>query len=82
MKKSDFIIPEFLERQFMLEIGDLKLSGRIDRIDKLPDGTYEVIDYKTGSANKDAKNDLQMTVYALACKEVFKIPVSKLTFYF
>mgnify|MGYP001574477051 FL=1 len=81
-EKSDFIIPEFLERQFMLEIGDLKLSGRIDRIDKLPDGTYEVIDYKTGSANKDAKNDLQMTVYALACKEVFKIPVSKLTFYF
>ena len=30
-RKSDFIIPEFLERQFMLEIGDLKLSGRIDR---------------------------------------------------
>ena len=25
------------------------LRGRIDRIDRLPDGTYEVLDYKTGS---------------------------------
>lgn len=81
-ERRNFVIPEFLERQFSLKIGDLKLSGRIDRIDKLPDGTYEVIDYKTGSAAKNPKNDLQMTVYALACKEVFKIPVSKLTFYF
>ncbi|MBI4994941.1 UvrD-helicase domain-containing protein [Candidatus Peregrinibacteria bacterium] len=81
-EKDNLVIPEFLERQFMLKIGDLKLNGRIDRIDRLNDGTYEVIDYKTGSSKKDLKNDLQLTVYALACKEVFRLPVSKLSLHF
>lgn len=30
-----------------------ELKGTIDRIDRLPDGTYEVIDYKTGRYNRD-----------------------------
>jgi ATP-dependent helicase/nuclease subunit B len=28
--------------------GEIRLRGRIDRIDRLADGTFEVIDYKTG----------------------------------
>jgi len=77
------VIPEFIERPFKLKIGDLVVEGRIDRIDKLPDGTYEVIDYKTGSAkDKSLKNDLQLSIYALACKEVFGLQVSKLSLYY
>lgn len=44
------------------------LSGRIDRIDKNEDG-YEIIDYKTSRRmppQKEAENDLQMSIYNLA----------------
>ncbi|MBI5413659.1 UvrD-helicase domain-containing protein [Candidatus Peregrinibacteria bacterium] len=82
-EKKNFTIPAFIEKAFTLKIGETILSGRIDRIDRLPDGTYEVIDYKTGSGkDKNLKKDLQMSIYALACKEVLKIPVSRLSLYF
>lgn len=79
-----FIIPEFLEKLFRLKVGEFTFTGRIDRIDRLPDGTYEVVDYKTGSSKRDAKldKDLQLSMYALACKEIFRIPVSHLSLYF
>lgn len=83
-EKSGFKVPAFLERPFHLKIGDISFTGRIDRIDKLGDGTYEVIDYKTGKSKRDAKlnKDLQLSLYALACRDIFRIPVSKLTLYF
>ena len=36
--------PEAFEQSFAFLLGDLKVRGRIDRIDKHPDGRYEVID--------------------------------------
>lgn len=81
---SQFVIPAYLEKLFRLKVGKFTFTGRIDRIDKLPDGTYEVVDYKTGSSKRDAKldKDLQLSMYALACKEIFHIEVSKLSLYF
>lgn len=82
-EKKNFTIPAFIEKSFTLKIGETIFTGRIDRIDQLPDGTYEVIDYKTGSGkDKNLKKDLQMSIYALACKEFLKIPVSRLSLYF
>ena len=76
------IIPSHIEVPFKLKIKDTIFDGRIDRIDRLPDGTYEVIDYKTGeSQGKSLKNNLQLSVYALACRDVLQIPVSKLSLY-
>jgi len=47
------------------------LTGIIDRIDKLPDGTIEIIDYKTGkrmpSQNALNKNN-QLSLYAIGLK--------------
>ncbi|MFC1747762.1 ATP-dependent helicase [Pseudomonadota bacterium] len=82
--KDEFAVPAFLEKAFNLKIGGVLFTGRIDRIDKKDDGTYEVIDYKTGKSKRDANldKDLQLSLYALACKEIFKIPVPKLTLYF
>ncbi len=79
-----FVVPYALEKNFSLKIGDFTVSGRIDRIDRLEDGTYEVIDYKTGSSKRDANltKDLQLSIYALACRDIFGIPVSKLSLYF
>ena len=40
-----------LEAKNELELGGLKLSFKIDRIDRLEDGSLILIDYKTGSRN-------------------------------
>ncbi len=37
------------EEKRTLEVGGLSLNGRIDRMDRLEDGTHAIIDYKTGS---------------------------------
>ncbi|KKW10891.1 MAG: hypothetical protein UY49_C0012G0009, partial [Microgenomates group bacterium GW2011_GWC1_49_7] len=63
------VIPAALEEPFKIKITPtLTLGGKIDRIDQLPDGTTEIIDYKTGTAPKsrDVSRDLQLTVYAMA----------------
>lgn len=82
---NGFVPPAYREKLFRLKIGEFTMVGRIDRIDKLADGTYEVIDYKTGTYKRDTSNikkDLQLSLYALACRDVFRIPVSKLSLYF
>ncbi len=75
---------EFLEKGFKLKIGDYTISGRIDRADKRADGTLEIVDYKTGKSKsqKDVDNDMQLKIYAMAAKECFNQPASKLTLYF
>lgn len=80
---SPFVKPAYMEKDFHLQIGEFSISGRIDRIDLLDDGTFEVIDYKTSKSKAlDKDYQLQLQVYALACKDYFKIPVSKLSIYF
>jgi len=37
-----------VEREGQIEIAGIKLTGKFDRIDRMPDGTLAVIDYKTG----------------------------------
>jgi len=84
-KNSDpWIIPGYLEQPFNLKVGKYWINGRIDRIDKLADGTYEVVDYKTGAMRdqKDLNKDLQLSLYALACRDILKVKASKLTLYF
>jgi len=84
VNNDPWVIPAFLERPFTLKIGEMSFSGRIDRIDRLSDGTYEVIDYKTGSSKRQINldKDLQLSMYALACRDVYNINVSKLSLYF
>lgn len=51
---------------------NLKVAGRIDRIDRIDKNKIEIIDYKTGSNVPDQKgvdNNLQLTFYALAAIE-------------
>jgi DNA helicase-2/ATP-dependent DNA helicase PcrA len=78
-----------LEQPFTLKIApNLKIAGKIDRIDEKKDGTLEIIDYKTGKTmeQKEADKSLQMTVYALAAadKGIFNRKPEDLilTFYF
>lgn len=62
-----------IEIPFNFWLDKLKVGGRIDRIDQLPDGRIEIIDYKTGSNvpdEKKVKDDFQLSFYALAAAEV------------
>lgn len=47
------------------------MTGAIDRIDRLPGGRFELIDYKTGHARSqaDVDADEQLTIYALAMRD-------------
>jgi len=59
----------------------LKIGGRIDRVDILPGGGIEIIDYKTGAAiplQKDVDNNLQLSFYALASTKIPTEPLGKL----
>ena len=62
-----------VEKRFRFELDTSTLTGYIDRIDRLPDGRLRLIDYKTSknAMKKDeAEQDLQLALYALACREV------------
>ena len=76
--------PLLLEQPFSLPVDDFRLTGRIDRVDRHPDGTYEVLDYKTGSARRagELQHDLQLGVYAMAAREVFHFAPLALFFYY
>jgi DNA helicase II / ATP-dependent DNA helicase PcrA len=66
-------LPLALEMPFEFKIENLRIGGRIDRIDELPGNKIEIIDYKTGSNMPDDKKlltDTQLTVYALAANLV------------
>lgn len=73
-----------LEKKFVLSIDGTKLKGTIDRIDKLSDGTVEIIDYKTGKekSQKDVDNNVQMTIYTMGATEALKIKPDVLSLYF
>ena len=81
---GDLSKPLLLEQPFSLRVDGLRLTGRIDRVDRHRDGSYEVIDYKTGSAKRaaDLQRDLQLGVYALAAREVFHFDPLSLSYYY
>ena len=64
------------------------LTGIIDRIDKLEDGSWEIIDYKTSKrmpAQRDVDSSLQLSIYLLGVTARWpnlKIPQIKLSLYF
>jgi DNA helicase-2/ATP-dependent DNA helicase PcrA len=65
--------PVELEKSFEFVLGDTRIRGRIDRIDKHPDGRFEVIDYKSGridSKKSYANENLQLPIYAMAMDEL------------
>ena len=54
------------------------MKGRLDRLDRLPNGDIAIVDYKTGKAKtqEDADDSLQLSIYALAAKGLGHTPSS------
>ena len=71
------------EQSFEIRIGPTLVVGRIDRIDRRPDGSVAIVDYKTGKARdqEDADESLQLSLYAIAAKEKWGYTVGALSFY-
>ncbi|MGE0876668.1 MAG: PD-(D/E)XK nuclease family protein [Burkholderiales bacterium] len=62
------------EQERPIAIGALELSGRIDRLDRLEDGSHALIDYKTGKVTRsgwmgERPDDPQLPLYAVAAAE-------------
>jgi len=58
-----------VEREFAIEVGPHVVRGSIDRIDRMPDGSIEIIDYKTSrepATASEVADDVQLAVYHLA----------------
>jgi putative RecB family exonuclease len=64
-----------VESQIRMPFGDdFDLIGRIDRIDEYPDGTLEIVDYKSGRSEvttDDVETDLAMGIYQLLVRQKF-----------
>lgn len=70
-----------LELPFVVPLGNnLKVGGKIDRVDELPDSSIEIIDYKTGAtipSQKEVDKNLQLSFYALAATKIPTEPLGK-----
>ncbi len=74
-----------LEKTFALPVeNNVVLKGRIDQINSLGRGDVEIVDYKTGKAKKEteARRDLQLSIYAIAAKEIFELNPARLVFHY
>lgn len=79
--------PQILEQEKAFELplaNDVVLTGRMDQINSLGHNDVEIVDYKTGKPRRDsdARKDLQLSIYALAAKEIFEWNPVRLVFHY
>jgi DNA helicase II / ATP-dependent DNA helicase PcrA len=76
--------PVWFERAFTFQLGPHHVRGRVDRVDRLPDGSYELIDYKTGypKAARELLEDVQLSLYAIAAREAWGLEASRQAYYY
>ncbi len=74
----------WFERSFAFRIGPHLLRGRVDRVDRLPDGTFELIDYKTGRAKteQELREDVQLSVYQMGARESWGLETSAQSYFY
>lgn len=62
--------PEAVELPVVLQLPEgVRVVGKIDRLDKNPDSSYRIIDYKTGRSAGNVKKNLPLAIYALALSQ-------------
>ena len=82
--RDDDAEPVWFERSFSFRIGPHLLRGRVDRVDKLPEGGYELIDYKTGRPKSAAqlRDDVQLSLYAVGAREAWQLEAAQQAYYY
>jgi len=81
---SDTGRPAWFERQFSFKLGPHLVRGRVDRVDQLPSGEYELIDYKTGRPKSadQLETDVQLSLYAIAAREAWGLEATHGAYYY
>jgi putative RecB family exonuclease len=82
---DDYRIPAALEFRFTIDVEGVSLSGVIDRMDRIPGGGYEIVDYKTNRRlppQARIDQDLQLSIYHMAAREIWGIEPERLTLYY
>ena len=76
--------PIWFERGFSFKLGPHLVRGRVDRVDELPDGSFELIDYKTGrpKSEDDLREDIQLSLYQLAARESWEVEARAGSYYY
>jgi len=86
-EESSGQVPYYLEKSFRWQLGNIKFTGRWDRIDML-DGGAVIIDFKATkvedqkNADKRVKDSLQMDFYALSFLKTQETPLFETQLYF
>lgn len=69
LKRNELFVPKFLEEKYFASVGEIKLNGRIDRIDMENSGKIIITDYKTKNLPTKKSvyklENLQLLIYAL-----------------
>jgi DNA helicase-2/ATP-dependent DNA helicase PcrA len=76
--------PVAFERSFAFKLGPHLLRGRVDRVDRLSDGRYELIDYKTGKPKTalELREDVQLSLYQMGAREAWGLDTSAQSYYY
>ncbi len=76
--------PLWFERAFTFRLGAHQLRGRVDRVDRLADGGYELIDYKTGRPRSASqlRDDIQLSLYAVGAREAWHLDAAQQSYYY
>jgi DNA helicase-2/ATP-dependent DNA helicase PcrA len=75
---------ESQEKSFDLPLEDnIVINGRMDQINRIAPGQREIVDYKTGRPKtpESARKDIQLSMYALAAREVLEFDPARLVFH-
>jgi DNA helicase-2/ATP-dependent DNA helicase PcrA len=61
--------PRFIETAIDLQVGKARVRGRIDAVYEDDDGSWEIVDYKSGAHRGDEAAFVQLEAYAVAARD-------------
>lgn len=75
------------EESFTFSLGDTSFTGKIDRIEKTPDGRLRVIDFKTGKkpsalTKASIPEEIQLNLYSLALRNIHGTLPERASFFY
>lgn len=75
--------PTHVELPIDAPLGERMVRGKIDAVYEHPDGTVEIVDWKTGAPPRGAEQrrsrELQLMLYAHAYAESYRVPLSRIS---
>lgn len=74
----------YSEKSFEFPLEKWRVKGTIDRVDRLPGGLVELIDYKMGfegRTGEDVAGSLQLSIYAIGLSRALKLKVGAIGYF-